>query len=158
MYKKYSYLIATFFGSGLSPFAPGTFGSLATLPLAFVLAYFYGLPGILFGTLISFALGYYATKEVLKYTSHDPSFIVIDETAGQLLSFASIANILVGNCNAWLWYSLGFGFFRFFDILKPQPVRWADKKLESAMGVMLDDILAGIYASICLYVIYLFVR
>lgn len=154
MYKKFSYLIATFFGSGSSPFAPGTCGSLATLPLAFVLAYFYGIWGIVLGSIVSFFIGVVVIKEVLKYTKHDPSFVVIDEVAGQLITFAGVAPFLQNNASAWLLYLLGFGLFRLFDITKPQPAKWADTKVNNAWGVMLDDIFAGIYAGAILYITY----
>ena len=98
-------------------------------------------------------IGLIASKEVLKYTKHDPSLIVIDEVAGQSLSFVLLADKLVGNMQAWLVYLVGFAFFRLFDIWKPQPVRWADRKILNAWGVMLDDIFAGVYAAVCLYLI-----
>lgn len=153
MHKKFSYLLATFFGTGYAPFAPGTCGSLATLPLAFALAYFYGLCGILIGVAVSFFVGAAATHEVLKSSKHDPSFVVIDEVAGQLLAFAPLADFLYGRADfaAWMTYLLGFGLFRLFDITKPQPARWADSKVLNAWGVMLDDIFAGLYAAVILY-------
>ncbi len=151
MYKKLSYLLASFFGIGYAPFAPGTFGSFATLPLAFVLAYFFGFFGIICGTIITFAIGVLSTREVLKYSKHDPSFVVIDEVAGQLLTFAPVAHYLQNNSTAWITYLLGFGLFRLFDITKPQPSKWADKKVLNAWGVMLDDIFAGLYAALIIY-------
>lgn len=153
MYQKLSFLLASFFGVGYAPVAPGTFGSLATLPLAFVLAYFYGLNGILAGVAVSFFIGTAATKEVLKHSKHDPSFVVIDEVAGQLLAFAPVAAFLYGRADsaAGLTYLLGFGLFRLFDITKPQPAKWADQKVLNAWGVMLDDIFAGLYAAAILY-------
>lgn len=152
MYKKLSYFIATMGGVGYCPFASGTAGSLATLPFAFVLAYFYGVWGIVFGTAVVFFVGTAATKEVLKYTKHDPSIVVIDETAGQLLTFVSVAHELAENTGlkAVVLYALGFALFRLFDITKPQPAKWADSKVLNAWGVMLDDIFAGIYAAIVL--------
>ena len=155
MRKNLSYIWATMLGVGYFPFASGTAGSLATIPLAFVLAYYWGFYGIIAGTIIVFFTGTLASKEVLKYTKHDPSIIVIDETAGQLLSFAFVANYLQSNSYShviWI-YALGFGLFRLFDITKPQPARWADKKILNAWGVMLDDIFAGVYAAICLYIL-----
>ena len=156
MKKHLSFFLATFFYIGKIKFAPGTFGSLATLPLAFILAYFYGLIGILLGVLISFFIGVWSVKEVLKSTSHDPSFVVIDEVAGQLLTFALLADHLQGNLQSWGIYICGFILFRVFDIFKPNPVGWADKKLLNTWGVMLDDIFAGIYAAIITYVLFIF--
>lgn len=153
MKKKIAYVLASYFGAGFSPFAPGTAGSFLTLPLAFVCAYYFGFMGILLLSAASFFIGIAASKEVLKYTKHDPSLIVIDEVAGQSLAFALVADKLVGNVHAWLIYLIGFAFFRLFDIWKPQPVRWADRKLLNAWGVMLDDVFAGVYAALCLYAV-----
>ena len=99
-----------------------------------------------------------ASKEVLKYTEHDPSIIIIDEVVGQLLTFTFVASVTVGNLKAWPIYIIGFFLFRFFDILKPQPAKWADIKLLNKWegGVMLDDVFAGIYAAITLYIINIF--
>ena len=151
MKKKIAYVLSSYFGFGFSPFASGTVGSLMTLPLAFACAYYWGINGIIGLSSVSFLLGVIASKEVLKYTKHDPSLIVIDEVAGQSLTFVLVADKLVGNMQAWLVYLIGFAFFRLFDIWKPQPVRWADRQLLNAWGVMLDDIFAGIYAAVCLY-------
>ena len=158
MKKKLAYLIATFFGAGYAPAAPGTAGSLVTLPFAAVLAYYFGLAGILIATAIVFVIGTCATHEVLKTSKHDPSFVVIDEVAGQLLSFALIADNLQFDGDSWLLYLLGFMLFRLFDITKPQPAGWADRKVRNAFGVMLDDIFAGAYAAIVLYLFNLWMN
>lgn len=151
MRKKLSFVVASSFGVGYCPFASGTAGSLATLPLAFAMAYFYGVWGILAAAVVAFFAGVAASREVLKYTKHDPSLIVIDEVVGQLLAFALVADKLVANTQAWAVYVIGFVLFRLFDIWKPQPARWADQKVLNAWGVMLDDVFAGIYAALCLY-------
>ena len=151
MRKKLSFVVASSFGVGYCPFASGTAGSLATLPLAFAMAYFYGMWGILVAAVVAFFAGVAASREVLKYTKHDPSLIVIDEVVGQLLAFALVADKLVANTQAWAVYVIGFALFRLFDIWKPQPARWADQKVLNAWGVMLDDVFAGIYAALCLY-------
>ncbi len=151
MRKKLSFVVASSFGVGYCPFASGTAGSLATLPLAFAMAYFYGVWGILVAAVVAFFAGVAASREVLKYTKHDPSLIVIDEVVGQLLAFALVADKLVANTQAWAVYVIGFALFRLFDIWKPQPARWADQKVLNAWGVMLDDVFAGIYAALCLY-------
>ncbi len=156
MKRWIAFWLATFFGFGRSKIAPGTVGSLMTLPLAFGLAYYLGLWGIIGGVVVSFVVGVFATKEVLKVTPHDPGFVVIDEVAGQLLTFAPIACFLQGRTDAWLVYLIGFVLFRIFDILKPQPARWADKKVLNAWGVMLDDVIAGTYAMLILYIFFVF--
>ncbi len=155
MYKKLSYFWATFFGVGYCPFASGTAGSLATIPFAIGIAYYYGFYGVLLASIIIFFLGIFTVKEVLKYTKHDPSIVVIDETAGQLFSFILVADQLQGvfNLRVGLIYVFGFILFRIFDITKPQPAKWADSKVMNTWGVMLDDVFAGIYASLVLYMI-----
>ena len=155
MKQRISFFLATFFSIGHIKFAPGTFGSLATLPLAFVLAYFYGVLGIILGAIIVFFTGLIATSEVLKTSRHDPSFVVIDEVAGQLLSFALVADHLQNNLNTVWFYICGFILFRLFDIFKPFPVSWADQKVLNAFGVMLDDIIAGLYAAVILFILFI---
>lgn len=115
---------------------------LATLPFAFAAAYYGGTVGIAAAAVVVFFAGTLATKEVLKYTKHDPSIVVIDETAGQLFTFVAVADQLTGAADwrAFLLYLFGFDLFRVFDITKPQPARWADSKVLNAWGVMLDDI------------------
>ncbi|MBR1915308.1 MAG: phosphatidylglycerophosphatase A [Alphaproteobacteria bacterium] len=153
MKKKIALFIATFFGAGLSKKAPGTMGSLATLPLAFLTAYCFGFDGIFYAALIVFIIGvtaiYYATEHEKQ---KDLSKIVIDETAGQLITFTLVAPKLFHNFSyeALLIYLLGFGLFRFFDIIKMGPVKWADTKLNNALGVMLDDVFAGFFATVVL--------
>lgn len=156
MIKKLAETIATFFGAGLSPKAPGTAGSLATLPLAFAVAYFFGRTGIIAVTIIVYFIGVWATHQLIKDNEEkDPSRVVIDETAGQILSFVLVAPYLYHNLslNVLIIYLLGFALFRFFDILKMGPVKWADTKLKNAWGVMLDDIFAGLFAAVVLLLI-----
>ena len=109
MYKKFSYFVATMFGVGYCPFASGTAGSLATLPFAFAAAYYGGTVGIAAAAVVVFFAGTLATKEVLKYTKHDPSIVVIDETAGQLFTFVAVADQLTGAADwrAFLLYLFG---------------------------------------------------
>ena len=151
MKNKLAFLWATYFGLGYSPKAPGTVGSLGTLPLAALISYYYGSAGILIASAIVFFSGVWATHEVIKdQEEKDPSIVVIDETAGQLLTFAIVADNLQGNWENWPLYLIGFGLFRLFDIVKMGPVKWADTKLKNAWGVMLDDIFAGCLAGVFL--------
>jgi len=146
--KKAAYIIATFFGVGYCPIASGTAGSLATLPFAFLLTYYGGFYAMLAFFALVYVAGTIASKEVLKYTSHDPSIIVIDEVAGQLvpLLFYS-AHELPSMRMWWLYIALpSFVLFRIFDIFKPFPASYFDKKVLNEHGVMLDDIAAGLYA------------
>jgi len=150
---RLSHLICTFFYVGHLRPAPGTWGSLAALPVAWGL-HVAGGPGLLaLGIGLAFALGLWATGlETKGKHEHDPSEIVIDEVAGQWLAFLPVS---VGAAHAGanltsLWPGFIFAFlaFRFFDILKPGPIGWADRR-HDALGVMLDDILAGIAAALC---------
>lgn len=150
--KVVAYLIATWFKSGLSPKAPGTVGSLATLPLAFVMIYFYGTLGIGIAAILIFILGLKATQIVLKDSvdDQDPGFVVVDETVGQLLAFLFVAHLPL---NLWA-YIFGFTFFRIFDIIKKGPVGYFDRNFHGAFGVMFDDVVAGLMAACCLWLLY----
>ena len=114
-----------------------------------IIIYYFGFIGLSLLIIISFILAMFSVTETLKYTKHDPSFIVIDELIGQAVTFMFVSNFLKNN-NSLIIYLFGFVFFRLFDVLKTFPVCYADKKIRNAFGVILDDILAGIYASICL--------
>ena len=143
--KKTAEVIATYFGLGLSPKAPGTVGSFGTLPLAFILAYFTGIYGIVAVAIICFIAGVLATDVK----------VVIDEVVGQLLAFSFVSDYLYQNLqNGWI-YLFGFAAFRFFDICKMGPVKWFDSKMKNAYGVMLDDVCAGLMAA---FTLWLFVK
>ncbi len=158
---KIANIIATYFGLGNSKYAPGTVGSLGSLPLAYLLIYLGGFWALIIASILIFFIGSVATKIVINHTNdHDPSKVVIDETVGQLLSFSIIA-FLDSSCllgiSSIIYYIFGFAFFRLFDIVKLGPVKYADSKIDNEYGVMLDDVFAGIIASICLLVV-LFIK
>ena len=155
MKKQLSYFVASLLGVGFIKKASGTFGSLASFALIIPVAYFYKTTGIIALTLASFVIGYFATREVLKYTKHDPSLVVIDELCGQSVTFLFVANLLT--LDSYLLYILGFVLFRLFDITKPLFIGWADKKIENSFGVMLDDFFAGLSASVILLLITFFI-
>lgn len=138
-------IIATFFGAGLSPKAPGTLGSLAALPFAWYLFEWGGAPALMLATILVFLVGVWAAG---RYANEigltDPSAVVIDEVAGQWLTLLVVPNDLI-------LYGLGFVLFRMFDIFKPWPVSWADQKIKGGFGIMFDDILAGVYAGVILF-------
>ncbi len=135
-------LIATWFGSGLVRPAPGTWGSLAALPFAFGLAWLGGPWLLLLAAAGAFALGIWAAQGYAQASSeNDPAEVVIDEVAGQWLSLVPIALDP-------LLYPLGFLAFRLFDIAKPWPVGWLDRKVKGGLGIMADDMAAGIYAGL----------
>jgi len=151
--KKLSFLLATVFGVGYARKAPGTMGSLVTLPLVWALSVCGGWPLVLVTAFAVYVVGVFSTREVLKYTPHDPSFVVIDEVVGQLLAFVLVSGIYPLNV---CWLAGGFAAFRFFDILKPWPVSYFDRKWQNATGVMMDDVMAGLYAAGVLKAVCLF--
>jgi phosphatidylglycerophosphatase A len=144
--------LASGFGSGLSPRAPGTVGSLvALLPWWFLLRLL-AWPMYVGVLVIAFIVGVWASNWVIAKTRiEDPSVVVWDEFVG--LWFA----LLLAPAG-WPWLLGGFALFRLFDIWKPWPVRWADRKLHGGFGVMLDDVLAGLYALILLQAAAYFLR
>jgi phosphatidylglycerophosphatase A len=154
---RLTHLITTFFYVGHLRPAPGTWGSLAALPVAWAL-HLAGGPALLFaGIVLVFALGWWATHlETKGKIEHDPSEIVIDEVAGQWLAFlpVSIGASHAGADLLSLWPGFVFSFlaFRFFDITKLGPIGWADRR-NDALGVMLDDIVAGFAAALCVLLV-----
>lgn len=152
-----THLIATFFYAGHLRPAPGTWGSLAALIAAYPLLLIGGPWLLVAGVVLSFALGLWATGvETLGAADHDPSEIVIDEVAGQWIALLPIA-FGAANNNApllalWPGWVAAFFFFRLFDIWKPGPIGWADRRGD-AMGVMLDDVIAGAFAAIVVTVL-----
>lgn len=147
--------LTTWFYSGLLPFVPGTWGSAAALPFAVALHAIGSFPLLLSATVVVFFVGWWATaQETRGKENHDPGEIVIDEVAGQWLTLIPLSYVLWSHGSAvtilpWPGLVGGFILFRLFDILKPWPVSWADKK-STAFGVMFDDILAAIYAGLLL--------
>jgi len=145
-------LIATFFYAGLMRPAPGTWGSLASLPAGALILWLGGLNAFLIAVPLVFALGWWATAvETRGKDDHDPSEIVIDEVAGQWIAlipvFIGITHSGAGMLALWPGWVTAFVFFRLFDITKPGPIGWADRRGD-ALGVMLDDVIAGVFAGI----------
>jgi phosphatidylglycerophosphatase A len=142
------WLIATWFGAGQSPIISGTIGSLAALPFAYFIQLHFGPKGLLAASIALFFIGTWASNEYLRHMGgEDPSEIVVDEVAAQWL-------VLVPLSLSWHSYLVGFIAFRLFDILKPWPVSWADRSVEGALGVMLDDIMASLYILLLGFVLY----
>jgi phosphatidylglycerophosphatase A len=140
-------LIATWFGAGLLPWAPGTWGSLAALPFAWVIAWLFGAAGLLAAAAALFFIGWWAAARLGRATGiKDGRSIVVDEVVGQWLSLVA-APLAPGA------YALAFVLFRLFDITKPWPARWADRALPGGFGVMADDVIAGLYAALALRVL-----
>lgn len=139
VWQSPTYFLAFGFGSGLIPIAPGTWGTVAAIPLYLLLA---GIswPIYLALTIAAFILGVAICDKVSSELGvHDYSGIVWDEIVGYLLTMF-LAPVTIG------WMVVGFLLFRFFDILKPQPIRFVDKRVQGGFGIMLDDVLAAIPA------------
>ena len=133
-------LIATWLGSGLLPKIPGTWGSLAALPFAYGLALLGGPWLLAIAAVLVFAIGVWASEVYARrHGLEDPGAVVVDEVAGQWLTLVPVALHLE-------YYLLAFLLFRFFDIVKPWPVSWADRKLKGGFGIMADDVIAAFYA------------
>ncbi|WP_166415606.1 phosphatidylglycerophosphatase A family protein [Cochlodiniinecator piscidefendens] len=145
------HIIATFFHVGHLRPAPGTWGSLAALPAAYILNLIGGFNLLAIATVVVFFAGWWATVQDTKGKSdHDPSEIVIDEVVGMWIALWPVA---IGASHAGVdmlalypGWIVGFAAFRLFDITKPGPVGWADRQ-HTALGVMLDDVIAGIMAA-----------
>lgn len=136
--RRPSALVATFFGIGLLPVAPGTWGSLAAIPFAWLLMTWSGPLGVVAASAAMLLLGLWATPHVeAALNKQDPGPIVADEVVGQWLSLAAVPPDPVV-------YAIGFLLFRAADIAKPWPANWADRQ-KGAFGVMMDDVIVGIY-------------
>lgn len=138
------------FGSGLAPFAPGTFGTLAAIPPYLLMAQL-SWPGYAFMLLLTFVLGIYLCEQTSKNLGvHDHGGIVWDEFVGLWITLFMIPF-------EWHWLLLGFVLFRFFDIIKPFPIKWLDQKVQGGLGIMIDDVLAGVFAWLILMLTVKFV-
>ena len=147
-------LIATFFGVGRMPAAPGTFGSLAAIPVALLLHWIGGFPAFMMGLSIVLVAGWWSTAGYLMETGRDdPPEVVIDEVAGQMIALMPVSYGFWALADplpviAWPGWVAAFLLFRLFDIWKPGPIGWADRK-PGTSGVMLDDVFAGLAAAVC---------
>ncbi len=141
--------LATWFGAGLLPGAPGTWGSLAALPFAWLILAELGPFGLLAAAAIVFALGLWASARYISgREDKDPAEVVIDEVAGQWLALTVAAP-----GEAW-HFAVGFVLFRLFDIAKTWPARRAERGLAGGLGIMTDDLVAGVYAAIVGYLAF----
>jgi len=137
------------FGSGLSPFAPGTMGTLAAVPFIFALKAL-GNPGFWIALVLLFVLGVYLCGNTSrKLGVHDHGGIVWDEMVGYWLSAAFVPL-------QWPWLLAAFLLFRFFDIFKPWPIRHLDRKVSGGFGIMLDDVVAALLTILLLAVLQSF--
>lgn len=140
------HLLATGFGSGASPYMPGTAGTLVAIPLYYLLQlaslpiYTLILAAII---LFGFVICEIANRAIGVY---DHPSIVWDEIAGYLLTMWAVPEY-------WMWTVLGFLLFRLFDIWKPWPIRWINDEVGDGIGIMADDLMAAVYASIILHIL-----
>ena len=154
---KPSHIFATLFGVGLLPFAPGTWGSLFGLLFFFYVNIYLSINAQLFYILLftiillAISICYFATKELVD-EEKDQKSIVIDELAGVWIAFIPVSEIVM--MQDFLTFSiLAFLAFRVFDIWKPYPISYIDKKVKSYFGVVLDDLVAGFYAALTIWLI-----
>ena len=134
------HFLAFGFGSGLAAKMPGTFGTLAALPLVVLLSHFSSFSVYLTVTILVCVLGIWICgKTAQDMGVHDDSSIVWDEVAGMLITMLAVPL-------SWQTVLVGFMLFRFFDILKPWPISYLDKHVHGGFGIMIDDVLAGLFA------------
>jgi phosphatidylglycerophosphatase A len=139
-------ILATCFGSGFLPLAPGTWGSLISLPFA-VGAYSFGFiySSLFLALILTLSIPISGAASII-FHREDPPPVVIDETAGIFVTLFLIPF-------SWTGIISGFILFRLFDILKPFPIGLIDKKIKGGAGIVLDDVMAGIYANIGLRIV-----
>ena len=143
VFRNPIHFLAFGLGSGAAPRAPGTFGTLAAVPL-YLLLNLLPLPGYLVVLILALGVGVWLCDVTSRDLGvHDHGGIVWDEFVGFWLT-------MVVAPPGWLWIVAGFVLFRFFDILKPFPINWLDRKVPGGWGIMLDDVAAGCFAWICL--------
>ena len=135
---KAALILSTWFGAGLLPVAPGTFGTLAAIPLGIGMACLGVWPRTFIFALVVTAAIWTSDRSEKLLAQRDPAFVVIDEVAGFLLTLFILPP-------SWLNIGMGFVFFRFFDMLKPYPIKHLEK-LKGGFGIVMDDLVAGTYA------------
>ncbi len=146
-HNHWVHFLAFGFGSGAAPKAPGTFGTLAAIPVFLLLAYL-PLWAYLVVLVLAFALGVYLCGQASEDMGvHDHGGIVWDEFVGFWITMIALPV-------HWAWIIAGFVLFRFFDIIKPWPIGWLDKRVHGGLGIMIDDVIAGIFALAILQVVY----
>ena len=145
LYSKITLILSTWFGTGLLPVAPGTFGTLSAIPIILV-SDGLGIPyKVLILIIITAAAIWTSGSAQVLLGKNDPPEVVIDEVAGFLfMLFLPLS---------WTALALGFILFRVFDILKPYPIKKVEK-LKGGFGIVFDDLLAGVYAYLCFNIIF----
>jgi phosphatidylglycerophosphatase A len=147
-YNKISHVLATCLGVGSIPFAPGTWGSLFAVLLIYNIAFLQ--EWVILVAVLTAALSWWVCVEVHKDTKSDSSEIVIDEFAGMFVACMFINHDFISLVFAFI-------FFRFFDIVKPWPISWVDKNIKNGPGILIDDLLAGLFAGILMLAIFVII-
>ncbi|MEW8028913.1 MAG: phosphatidylglycerophosphatase A [Candidatus Thiodiazotropha sp.] len=146
--SKPVHLLAFGFGSGLLPKAPGTYGTLVGIPF-YLLLQPLSLSLYMLFVLLAFVAGLWICQRTSDDLGvHDHSGIVWDEIVGFLVGMAFAPP-------GWVWIVIGFLLFRLFDILKPWPILWIDRRVKGGLGIMLDDLLAGLYTAGAIFLLNL---
>jgi phosphatidylglycerophosphatase A len=141
--------LALGFGSGLLPFAPGTAGTAAAIPVYLLLQPLAAPWYVVVVVLLALAGIVICGQAASRLGVHDHPGIVWDEIVGYLVTMAFAPP-------GWLWIGLGFVLFRLFDIVKPWPIRWLDRQVGGGLGIMLDDLLAGVFSAVLLQLLVKF--
>lgn len=143
-YKNPIHMLAFGLGSGLSPKAPGTMGTIAALPIYWFLLQDLTVFSYVIVLLLTMVIGTYVCHQTSKDLNvHDHGGIVIDEWLGMWITMFLAPQ-------GALWLLWGFVLFRIFDIAKPWPIKWFDKNVDGGFGIMIDDVAAGVAAWVCL--------
>lgn len=145
--KNPIHFLALGFGTGVAPKAPGTFGTLAALPFLYFLSFATLVEYLWVTAVVCLAGIYICGKAASDAGEHDHGAIVWDEIAGYIITMIAIPM-------TWQSLLVGFILFRFFDILKPWPISFIDKKCHGGLGIMLDDVVAGLMALLCMHLIF----
>ena len=160
--KKINVLISTFFGYGYLTKIPGTIASLVTTIFIYIAYEYLGYSDLKFSLIfftILFFYSFYAVKDTeSEFENKDPKQIVIDEVLGQSMPLILLLHLNQNNqlsLQIEIYYILSFLFFRFFDIIKPFPVSYFDKNFKNYFGIIMDDIMAGLYSMLLIYLISL---
>jgi phosphatidylglycerophosphatase A len=146
--NKVALAVSTWAGCGYSPVAPGTVGSLAAIATAWILAAHAGFTPVHFAVLAAALIGpgiWAGGVTARDLNKHDPGIVVVDEVVGQWLALAG------SNTLTWKSYLSAFALFRLFDIWKPAPARQCER-LTGGLGIMADDVVAGIYSAVVIFV------
>lgn len=146
VWEKPSHFIAFGFGSGAMPFAPGTFGTLMAIPFYLAIQSLSPTLYLLLVVVITLASMWLCDRITKEIGIHDHSGMCLDEIVGYLVT-------MYGAPHGLIWIIWGFLLFRLFDIWKPWPIRYIDEQVKGGVGIILDDVLAGVYSLIILHIL-----